>query len=258
MNIGFIDNARFRQLVKMKVNSLTSQFLRDFRSDGIAATKLVSVPDFLALRKFTRDWIQKAIQSVCTEHRLGKFPSKLSTYHKWSDKVAAPHGEIFRAAARFVVPPQAISQVLLGKRFNNIIGNLGINEWELVDEGYGWLGYRIVRPGYGDGYPLSCKDWGASSGVVSFWIPMFGFGKTYALHYVTGSHLMQYKSYLPADSKFTKGEYRLDPLEEVKVESRFVAPSHSLIYSSSLLHTENIESGRKTRINLEFRIKPLG
>ena len=237
---------------------MTSRFFKDFHSDGIASTKLVSLQEFLVLRKYTREWIHGAIQSVYADRRMEKLPSSLSTYHKWCDKVEAPHGDIFKAPARFTVPPQTISRILLGKNFAEITRDLGIGEWELVDEGFGWLGYRIVRPGYGDGYPLSCKDWGASSGVISFWVPIFGFGENYALHYVAGSHLLQYKSYLPTNSKFTKGEYRLDPEESVKVESRFVAPSHSLVYSSSLLHTENVEHGRKTRINLEFRIKPLG
>lgn len=228
-------------------------WLNQYEGDGIANVELLTRQGFLDVRTYVRSWITGVIKN----HSAGFMPpSALSAYHTWQENSGFPHGEAFTAPARFTNPPLAIESLLISERVNALLRAVGCPSWELVDEGMGWLGYRIIRPGAGDGYPLSRKNWGASQGVISFWIPMFGFGKEYALKYVSGSQSTEYRSYLPTDSQFTKGELRLSPDEEVTTTSQYVRSGNGLIYGPNLLHTENVASGRKTRVNLEFRVSP--
>ena len=48
--------------------------------------------------------------------------------------------------------------------------NFPANKFTFWDEGLGWLAFRLVRPGFGDGYPLSKKEWGIAKDVISCWI----------------------------------------------------------------------------------------
>lgn len=225
---------------------------KQYETDGIAQLRLLTGPEFQEVKAFTREWIAGVIRS----HGDFSPPNDLGRYHTWQQHVGFPHSSAFIAPARFTTPPKRISQILLDKRSRAALKQIGLDKWEPMDEGMGWLGYRIIRPGAGDGYPLSRKNWGASKNVISFWVPMFGFGKEYALKYVPASHLKEYKSYLPTDSKFTKDELRLSPDEHVELASQHVAPGNALIYSPNTLHTENVPEGSMTRINLEFRAVP--
>jgi len=228
---------------------------KSYSDIGIANTTLVTPKGFLILRSFARNWITREIRSSVRE--TVRIPRGFSRYHLWSKEHNLPHDQIFCAKARFTVPPESVKTLLLGRRFRKILKELRIDQYELIDEGYGWLGYRIIRPGHNDGYPVSCKNWGASAGVISFWVPLFGFGKKYTLRFVPESHSRSYKSYLLENSKFTKGELRLDPSENVDTTSEFVRPCSALIFHPALLHSEDVERGNKTRINLEFRIRSL-
>lgn len=224
-----------------------------YETEGIAQLRIFSGPEYQEVKAFTRDWISGVIRAKGEEFRP---PVDLSEYHRWQARTDFPHSSAFVAPARFTTPPKRIAKLLLGARTRSALDSIGLSEWEPMDEGMGWLGYRIIRAGAGDGYPLSRKNWGASKDVISFWIPMFGFGERYALKYVPGSHLREYKSYLPTDSKFTKDELRLSPEEKVATRSEYVAPGNALIYGPNTLHTENVPDGSKTRINLEFRAMP--
>ena len=183
-------------------------------------------------------------------------PEDFEQYHIWQEQVGFPHQQAFVAPSRFCTPPDAIASLLLNETVDGLMSELGLPSWAPVDEGMGWLGYRIIRPGRGDGYPLSRKNWGASPGVISFWLPMWGFGDEYSLRYVPGSQTRDYKHYLPTESQFTKGELRLDPSEEVEVQSQYVGPGEALVYGPDTLHSENVPSGSRTRVNLEFRLLP--
>jgi hypothetical protein len=228
-------------------------WMRRYDTDGITQLRIMSAADYQTVKAFTRDWITSVIQGQGDQFDP---PADLSRYHTWQQASGFPHGSAFVAPARFTTPPKRVERILLGSKTKQALKRIGLSKWEPMDEGMGWLGYRIIRPGAGDGYPMSRKNWGASKGVVSFWVPMFGFGAQYSLKYVTGSHVKEYKSYLPKDSQFTKDELRLSPDEIVETESEYVAPGNALMYSANTLHTENVAAGAKTRINLEFRALP--
>ena len=229
-----------------------SDFNKRFQEIGIAQANLYSYQEILKLRHFTYAWISSnfAFQNV---HE--KIPRKLSKYHVWASKKNIQHGELFSAPFRFTSPPKSIQNLILNGKVYDIFKTLKLRNPHIIDEGMGWLGYRIIRPGMNDGYPMSAKNWGASKGAYSFWVPLFGFGSKYSLHYVSSSQKREFKSFLPTDGKFTKDEFRLDPSEIVHIESEYVRPGNALFFHPRTLHTEDVKTGRKTRINLEFRFQ---
>ena len=228
------------------------KFRESFETNGIAQTKLYSFDEILQLRKFLHNWISNNFIKQGVNLAL---PKRLSSYHKWSALNKIPHDKLFSAPQRFTNPPELISDILLNNRVKQVFFALNLRNPRIIDEGMGWLGYRIIRPGMNDGYPMSAKNWGASKGAFSFWIPLFGFGSKYSLHYVSSSHKREFRSFLPTDGKFTKDEFRLDPSEIVKIKSKYVRPGNALFFHPKTLHTEDVKIGRKTRLNLEFRFQ---
>jgi len=225
-----------------------------FDLDGIGNVRILDLQQYSIVKAYAEQWVRDVIRSRGVSFSASK---SLTRYADWQISNDFPHSSAFAAASRFSNPPEQISKLLLGVRTQKVLRDIGISEWEVMDEGLGWLGFRIIRPGAGDGYPLSRKNWGASKEVISFWVPICGYGAQYSLKYVLGSHLRDYESYLPVDTKFTKGELRLAPSEKVTLASQGVSPGKALIYGPNLLHTEDVPTGSKTRINLEFRINPL-
>lgn len=229
-----------------KMKSLNERF----EESGISQVHLYKLSEIIKLRDFTRQWISNNFLSQGVKEKI---PNNLSRYHVWCASNQIPHQNLFSAPYRFTTPPKNISTMLLNSNLFKIFAALKLQNPKIIDEGMGWLGYRIIRPGMNDGYPMSAKNWGASKGAYSFWVPLFGFGAKYSLHYVSSSHKKEYKNFLPSEGKFTKDELRLDPSEVVDISSQYVRPGNGLFYHPRTLHTENVESGKKTRINLEFR-----
>jgi hypothetical protein len=226
------------------------KFRESFETNGISETKLYGFYEIIQLRKFLHNWISNNFMKQGVNLDL---PKRLSSYHDWSALNKIPHDKLFTAPQRFTNPPKLISDILLNSRVKQVFPALNLRNPRIIDEGMGWLGYRIIRPGMNDGYPISQKNWGASKGAYSFWVPLFTFGSKYSLHYVAGSHKKNYNNFLPNEKKFTKDEFRLDPMEKVKIQSQFVFPGHALFFAPTTLHTEDVQFGNKTRLNLEFR-----
>ena len=226
------------------------KFREAFDTNGIVNAKLYSLYEIIQLRKFLHNWISSNFIKQGVDLQL---PKRLSRYHEWSTLNKIPHDKLFTAPQRFTYPSELISGILLNSRVKQVFSALNLSNPRIIDEGMGWLGYRIIRPGMNDGYPISQKNWGASKGAYSFWVPLFTFGSKYSLHYVMGSHKKNYRNFLPNEEKFTKDEFRLDPKEKVNIQSQNVFPGHALFFSPTTLHTENVQFGNKTRLNLEFR-----
>jgi hypothetical protein len=68
-----------------------------------------------------------------------------------------------------------IEKVLLNNKVKGFLYKIGLQRYEIWDEGLGWLAFRFIRPGVGDGYPLSRKAWGPAKNVVSCWVPIIGY-----------------------------------------------------------------------------------
>jgi hypothetical protein len=226
----------------MKTNS--------FEQEGITKASLYSLPEIFKLRSFTHKWVANNFTSQGIEL---PFPKNISNYHKWASRNSIPHERLFSAPFRFCTPPLVIKEILINKNLAKLFSSLGLKNPKVIDEGMGWLGYRMIRPGMNDGYPISCKNWGASKGAFSIWLPLFTFSSKYSLKFVKGSNQRSYLNYLPEDGKFTKDELRLDPSEKVALTSVNLVPGQALIYHPNTLHSENVPTGNRTRLNLEFR-----
>ena len=127
------------------------------------------------------------------------------------------------------------------------------------DDGWGWIGFRIIRPKKNDGYPLSQKNWGIAKDVVSCWFPIVGKNKSDTLNLFSKSNKKNYEFYLPKNSKFTKGEYRLKQKYKNKIRTYNpkIKDHKVIIYSPKTLHSESNPKIKETRFNLEFRFKPI-
>ena len=223
---------------------------KSFAKNGITSIHLYTPIEIRILRRYLFEWITSNFKSQGVDVEL---PDNLSSYHKFASRHNIPHEKLFSAPYRFCLPPKKIESLLVNNRLNRAFSKFGLHNPRLIDEGMGWLGYRIIRPGMNDGYPMSCKNWGASKGAYSIWLPLYSFASKYSLKYVEKSHVNNYKNYLPTGGKFTKDELRLDITEDVNISSRLVLPGNALFYHPRTLHSENVEKGNKTRLNLEFR-----
>jgi hypothetical protein len=183
---------------------------------------------------------------------------EIQSYHTWGKAAQVPHGEMLRAKNRHLQVPPEIKSLLINRSLTEFLARQGIHNFRLWDEGLGWLAFRLIRPGPGDGYPFSCKNWGPAKQVFSMWIPILGFSEELMIHLVPGSHLKEYPKYLPKDTHFTKDEFRLDrPIAPGESMRPKMHPGEALLFHPKTLHAEEIEKGDETRFNLEFRIEPL-
>ena len=129
---------------------------------------------------------------------------------------------------------------------------------KLWDEGLGWLAFRLIRPGFKDGYPWSCKLWGPAKNCISVWLPVVGHGPLDTLAIWKGSNNKRLKRYLPKETKFTKDEYRLvDEPETENIIRPTLAKNEIIIFGPKTIHSEDVDEGDKTRFSLEFRFQLL-
>jgi hypothetical protein len=224
--------------------------IQKFKNEGVVSLRLYSILDILKLRSFAYSWISK---NFISQGIGDPIPRKITNYHRWAFDNSIPHEKLFSAPFRFTSPPEEIRRILLNTNLFKFFSSLGLKNPKVIDEGMGWLGYRMIRPGMNDGYPISCKNWGASKGAYSLWVPLYTFNSEYSLKFVKGSSQRSYLNYLPEDGKFTKDELRLDPSEKVTLSSVSLVPGQALFYHPNTLHSENVPTGNKTRLNLEFR-----
>lgn len=221
----------------------------------------VLLRDFFSTRErdtiqaFTQEWICKNIQAA-SSNVINTKDIDLVDYHNIP---SIDHSRVASAKYRYIVPDPDIIKVLEKSDLVDIIKSLS-HSTELIrwqDPGYGWLGYRIIRPKCNDGYPPSCKDWGAAKGVYSLWLPITGCTSLSSIRILPGSHRKKYSNYLPDETHFTKGELRLS--EEIP-QSAYVRHDCSLgdviVYHPAVIHSEDSIDTENTRVNLEYRYRP--
>jgi len=225
-----------------------------FKTNGFAILDLYSPKDVNKISEFAKNWLYQLLEPWVLGER-DKYP--LEIYHLWWSKLGVEHSSIFKAANRHRVPDTSLRETLISQKLKSFFAEIGLDKFELWDEGLGSLAFRFVRPGVGDGYPMSCKAWGPAKDVFSLWIPVIGRSSNETLQVVPGSHLKDYKKHLPTHTKFTKDEYRLDePIEESALQRPALKEGEIIIYDPRLLHSEDVQSSNVTRFNLELRIKP--
>jgi hypothetical protein len=225
-----------------------------FKRYGFTILKAFSPEEVQTLDHFAQQWLYRLL-SKWTAGKEDSLP--LSNYHIWEKKLGVDHASLFGAKNRYLYPDPKLKAILFNAVIENFLKKIGVQRYEIWDDGWGWLGFRFIRPGVGDGYPLSCRDWGVAKGAISCWLPIIGLSSKETLKLVPGSHLKEYEKYLPMEGKFTKGEYRLaGNTADLEIFNPTLDPGEVIFYHSRTLHSEDVAKSDITRLNLEFRIIP--
>ena len=222
---------------------------------GFAILQLFDESQVRLLEKFAKDWLYRLL-AEWTAGKEDLLP--LETYHIWSKSLPIDHGNIFRNMNRHTTPGLELENALINDRLRSFLSRIGVKDYKMWEEDIGWLCFRFIRPGAGDGYPMSRKDWGEAKDVVSMWVPIIGYSPRETLALVPGSHLKEYEKYLPTNDKFCKSEYRLAPIyTDLEVYRPKLERGQAIIYHPKTLHTEDVVASDVTRLNLEFRFNPM-
>lgn len=226
-----------------------------YNRDGYAIVPMHSHREQRVLQHFAKSWINRLL----IDHVDDCDPSvSLDKYHTWSRDLPNDHRNVFRALNRYAYPPADVMDALVNERMKGWLQALGITEYKIWDDGWGHVGFRFVRPGVGDGYPLCAKDWGIAKGVVSFWIPIIGHSAQETLTLVPGSHTNEYPKSV-TDDKFAKGEPRFcGDVATLKLVKPDLSRGDVICYSSKTMHSEEVIFSDITRLNLEIRFQPVG
>ena len=229
-----------------------------YERDGFAVLRVFTDEQIALVEQYGREWLRRLIRSAApTSASVDHLP--LETYHLWWQREGIVHASLFRAANRYVVPQGALKDALLNDRIWQFLHRVHEGKLEAwADPGLGWLGFRFVRPGMNDGYPTSCKAWGAAARVISCWLPIIGHSQNETIALVSGSHRKEYDRYLPENQKFTAGEYRLanPPADLIYVRPE-LKRGDIIFFHPRTLHTEDVEKSPITRLNLEYRFNPV-
>lgn len=233
---------------------LNDKSFEDFDRDGFVLLKnIFTAAEAAALQLYTQLLIELNLKRATSSAVRGFRPEK---YHELID---VDHNMVASSTYRYFIPPRDICDIIEKHSLNDFLCKISCSEklqrWQ--DPGYGWLGYRIVRPNCNDGYPPSCKNWGAASGVFSLWLPMFGCTKSSTIRFLPASHKNSYNTYLPENSHFTQGELRL--ADNIPIEAYVrpqCNPGDALVYHPRTIHSEDSFDNEFTRVNLEYRYMP--
>ena len=236
--------------------------LKNFQENGFCIIRnFFNEKDSLFYKNYAESWVYKNIcDAIGKENEDFKKESfELEKYKYYQEKYDIDHSKVAAQKYRYIEPSSEIKSILRSEKvielFKEITSKDKFEVWR--DPGFGWLGYRIIRPESDDGYPASCKNWGCAAGVYSAWVPISGCNDQSSIRLLKGSHLKEYKKYLPENSKFTKGEYRLAEEIDQKAYLRLNCKlGDIIIYHPAMIHSEDSNDKYSTRTNLEYRFTP--
>jgi len=235
------------------MTAATSAGIAAYKRNGFAVVDIFDPAEVARIEAFALAWVQALLGLSGGDTTT----NPIGTYHAWAACLPPEHRGALRATNRHTCPPAELARDLLNPRLMDFLSALEPGPWRLWDEGLGWLGFRLVRPGCSDGYPLSCKAWGPAKQVVSVWVPVTGRQAPATLALVPGSHQQNFQKYLPTDGKFAANEYRLaEPAEGLILHRPDLRPTEALFFHPRVLHTEDVSEGDITRLSLEFRFLP--
>jgi hypothetical protein len=230
--------------------------IKEYNKNGFTLCNFFTKEEHSLINQFALDWFYNLCK--INKNDIPNFP--IEKYHLWYKKRKIDHSILCSAKNRYVYPGKKIQRIIKNnKKIKTFLKKIGIDNFKMWDDGWGWIGFRLIRPGFNDGYPLSQKNWGIAKDVISCWFPVIGKSKSETLTIVPRSNSKKYEYYLPKNSKFTKGEYRLKKkyYNNIKLFNPKILKNEVIIYSPKTLHTESNDKIKKTRYNLEFRFKPI-
>lgn len=225
-----------------------------YREQGFAVLRAYDPEEAARIDTLALDWLYGLLSPWIGTDRAGH---PIADYHQWHAALGIEHGELLRARNRYMRPSPADTEIILNRTVRDFLSDVGAGEFEVWDDGNGWLGFRLIRPGMNDGYPFSRKEWGPAKTVVSMWIPVVGTGPRETLCVVPGSHVREYEHHLPEETKFAKDEFHLThPPAEDEMYRPELGPGEIIIYHPRIIHTEDVLAAPTTRFNLEARLNP--
>lgn len=229
-----------------------------YLSNGYLKTRLFNQKEFKALEDFTLNYVMQLLNKYLKKNT--KINNLIKNYHLLNIS-NQKHSKIFGAKNRHTKMSPELKNVILNTKLKKLLSKLIFAEYKkksfkLWDEKYGNIAFRIVRPFSGDGYPFTKKEWGPAGKAISIWIPILGFNKNNTIKFISGSNKRDYEKYLPIKTKFIKNEFRLnEKVKKKKITSLHYKKGEVFIFSPKLLHSEDNNLSKITRLNLEFRIK---
>lgn len=205
------------------------------------------------LYDFATNWIYGLLEPW-VKGRRSEMP--LNQYHIWSREIPPEHRQALGAKFRYQYPPPDARAALISEPMTSFLSAIGLQKYKVWDDGWGDVGFRLIRPGLGDGYPLCAKDWGIAKGVVSCWVPIVGRSSTETLLLVPASHRKEYPREVIQD-KFAKGEPRFTgDFSELHWIRPQLNAGEVILYHPLTLHSEDISQSPTSRFNLEIRFQP--
>lgn len=226
----------------------------EFKKNGFTILNIFEEKKFIKLNNLIKKKIY-SYSNIIKDIEKDEYPLKY--YHDWCIKKKVKHDWLCLQKQRYFYPNIEISNFIKKNIIiNNFLKTLNVKNYTMWDDGDGFIGFRLIRPNYNDGYPLSCKSMGLAKKVISCWMPLIGFDKTETLLLVKGSNKKKYDSYIPKSSKFEKTDLRLSKKYKLKTISFDLKPGDVIFYGPDTLHTESNPLRKHTRISLEFRYNP--
>jgi hypothetical protein len=236
----------------VKNNTLNNK-IEAFNYQGYCKLKLFTLSEFQELRNFGLLWLKNL---------LGEFPltEDINNYHLWFNKLENDHDKKLTAKNRHTLPPKYIGDILLSSIASSQIIQSVVGDYEVWNEGIGWLGIRVIRPKpYADGYDLSKKTWGPGGRLFSIYIPLFQADKNSSIGVIKSSHLnSSFTASLDTSQKFCKDELRLNKSEfkSLEIERFDYKDGECLLTHPELIHCEKVSPlAVFSRISLEVRLK---
>ena len=225
----------------------------EFQKNGFTILKIFDGKKFNLINNL----IKRKIYSFSKISDFEKDECPLKYYHDWFLQKKVDHDWLCSREQRYFYPNTKISNLFKKNSYiKKFLKTLRVKNFDMWDDSFGYIGFRLIRPNYNDGYPLSCKSMGLAKKVISCWMPLIGFDKTETLVSVKGSNRKKYKAYMPKSSKFEKTDLRLSKKYKLKTISFDLSPGDVIFYGPDTLHSESNPNQKFTRISLEFRYNP--
>ena len=175
--------------------------IKFYKENGYVVINIFNDKQFI----FMRDYFINKIYNLAKIKEELREELPLKYYHLWFNKEKIDHDLICHRTNRYEYAKPKIKNLIdKNKKINFFLKSINIKKRKLWDDGFGWIGFRLVRPNFNDGYPLSSKSMGFAKNVVSCWMPLINMQKNETLSFVPKSHTKTYKTYLPKNSKFEK------------------------------------------------------
>ena len=222
----------------------------EFHKDGFVVIPMYSEEETRIISAFALSWLHRLLKPW-TSRALDQ--QSIESYHIWSQEISSDHRHVFGSKNRYLYPEPSVRNAIINDKVNAWLSELRLEKYKVWDDGWGDVGFRLVRPGCNDGYPLCCKNWGKANGVTSFWIPVIGHSSNETLLLAKGSHLKDHPKKF-VEGKFYANEPRYcGKISDLDLLRPNLKSGDIICYHGATLHSEDVENSEITRLNLEIR-----